>query len=162
MAQVRVTGLAEALAELRAIDPKLRRAAAKDLRAACEPVRVAVARAFPAAAPMSGWEHQGRTGWRLPKVKTQVSGRRKARGKAEEIAAVRVVIVNSPAAQMYDMARKGKTPQGRQFVSNLAVRPSRVVWPAAEGQLPAVTAAVMRVVEDIAARANVALHQYHG
>jgi hypothetical protein len=161
MAQVRVTGLAEALAELRAVDPKLRRAAAKDLRSACEPVRSAVARAFPAGAPMSGWEHQGRTGWRLPKVKVQVSGRKKARGAAEEIAAVRVVIVNSPAAEMYDMAAKGWTPSGRQFVANLAMRPSRVAWPAAESQLPAVTAAVLKVCEDISARANVALHQYH-
>jgi hypothetical protein len=161
VAEVRVTGLAEALAELRAIDPKLRRAAAKELRAACEPVRSAVARAFPAGVPMSGWDHDGRTGWRPPKVKVQVSGRKKARGDAEEIAAVRVVVHNSPAAEMYDMAAKGWTKQGKQFVSNLNGSPSRVAWPAAEGQLPAVTAAVLRVVENIADRANVALHQYH-
>jgi hypothetical protein len=96
------------------------------------------------------------------KMKVQVSGRKKARGDAEEIAAVRVVIVNSPAAEMYDMAAKGWTPSGRQFVANLNGSPSRVAWPAAEGQLPAVTAAVLKVCEDIAARANVALHQYHG
>jgi hypothetical protein len=62
MAQVRVTGLAEALAELRSIDPKLRRQAAKDIRLAAKPARDAIARALPSAPPLSGMRHGGRTG----------------------------------------------------------------------------------------------------
>jgi hypothetical protein len=160
MAQVRVTGLAEALAELRSIDPKLRRQAAKEIRQAAKPARDAIAKALPSAAPLSGMRHGGRTGWRRPSVGIVVSGKRKARGGAEEIAAVSIR-VRGAAGEMADMAGSGKTLQGMAMVAALGGSPSRWVWPAAEGQLPAITAELLKTIEGITARANVALHQYH-
>jgi hypothetical protein len=160
MAPVRVTGLAEALAELRSIDPKLRRQAAKDIRLAAKPARDAIAKALPSAAPLSGMRHGGRTGWKRPSVGIVVSGKRKSRGGAEEIAAVSIR-VRGAAGEMADMAGSGKTLQGMAMVAALGGSPSRWVWPAAEGQLPAITAEVLKTVEDITSRADVALHQYH-
>lgn len=159
-APVRVTGLAEALQALRAVDPKLRTAAAKQIRAAGKPARDAIAKSLPSSAPMSGMRHGGRTGWKRPSVGLVVSGKRKARGGAEEIAAVSIR-VRGAAGEMWDMAARGQTPQGSQMVANLPGSPSRGVWPAAEAQLPAITAEIMKVVEDITSRANVELRSYY-
>lgn len=153
---VRLTGLAEALAALRAVDPALRRQAAKEIRQAAKPARDAIARALPASAPMRGMQHQGRTGWRRPSVGIAVSGRKRAKGGAEEIAAVSIR-VRGAAGEIWDMAARGKTVQGMQMVANLPGSPSRGVWPAAESQLPAITAEVLKVVEDVTRRANVEL-----
>jgi hypothetical protein len=85
-----------------------------------------------------------------------VSGRKKARGGAEELAAVSIR-VRGAAGEIWDMAARGKTVQGTQMVANLPGSPSRGVWPAAESQLPAITAEVLKVVEDVTRRANVEL-----
>lgn len=142
-ASFKVVGVAEALAELRGIDPALKREAVKGLKKAAEPVRSAVAAAMPGSAPLSGMRHKGRTAWpKRVSVVVQVSGRKRARGVSDEIALVKVV-VKGAGPVMADMAGNGA------IADALGGAPSRWVWPAAEGNQAAATKAVLEVAEQI-------------
>lgn len=142
----KVMGVGEALRELRAIDPQLKRDAVKSLKTAAEPVRSAVAGAMPSSAPLSGMIHKGRTRWpKRVSVLVQVSGRTRNRGPAQEIALVKVV-VRQAGPQIADMAGRGA------IADALGGSPSRWVWPAAESKIPVAEKQVLDACEQLMER----------
>lgn len=157
MAQVEVYGVRETIAQLKALDTSLRKQAINDIKAAAEPLRADIAGRIPTTAPLSGWDHKGRTGWTKKNTKVTTNyGGRKGRGRRETWPLVRVTLKGS-AASIYDMAGRGSdgnTAQGRALIDNLGGNPSRAAWPAAEQKLPQVQSAVLEAIRKVSAQVN--------
>lgn len=157
---VEIYGVRDTIKELKALDQGLRWQAINEIKAAAEPLRAAIESAVPQTAPLSGWNHKGRTGWGRrggTKVVTKFGGR--ARRNRDTWPLVRIVLQGA-AVSMYDMAGRGSagdTEQGMAFIDGLDAvtgKPSRAAWPAAERRLPDVQAAVLEAVKKVQARVN--------
>jgi hypothetical protein len=146
-----VTGAKEALAELRKLDQTLYKAALKDIRQAAKPMSAAISSAVPASAPLRGFDHAGRTGWRARGVRTariKLNGRKDRQANRWPLVRVQLTSI---AGSIYDMAGRGSS---NQLATALGGSPSRAVWPAADRTLPQVTADVHASLERAAAQVN--------
>lgn len=145
----KVTGVREALAELRTTDRALYLELRKGIREAVEPMRAAAAANLGTSPPLSGMA-RGRTAWTKlgTAVKTVLMGRTPRDRELWPVARVKLA---GPAASMYDMAGKGSP--GSRFVASLtaagAPAPSRAMWPAAEAHLSDVEAATRAAVDRV-------------
>jgi len=150
-----VYGVRSTMAELRAIEPKLRTAAVKDVKAAARPLQDAVTSKLGRDAPLSGMRHKGRTGWYASgahNVRTKYGGRRDR--KRDEWPLLSVIITGA-AGSIVDMA--GRASSASSLARNLTSRrgsPSRAAWPAAEQHLQAVQAAVLVAVQEVQRQVN--------
>jgi hypothetical protein len=152
-------GLQDALKKMQKINPAMRRTLLKDTKVAAEPlVRVINAR-IPTSAPLSGMNHNGRTGWKnVKKVQISLNTRKPRKGSisagSEQIAVVRVVTKGAPVA-ITDMAGKaGGTKSRREskyrrpnFASALQGEPSRYMWKDIEGMIADTERALMPIIE---------------
>ena len=157
----KVTGVPQALKMLKGVDPAFRRAAIDEIKSATAPL-IAAARARVPEQATPGWSKKGRTGYSAGRVRNSIRPQFKAneRRGSNRFTLVRVRMT-SPAGQIFataGTASGGKTVSGRAFVDYLNrhhVRGQRIMWPAADQELPAVTKAVeaaARLVEIQASR----------
>ena len=144
----KITGVPQALKILKDIDPALRREAVEEMRSATQPL-IAAARARVPESPARGWSKKGRLGFSPGRVRQSIRPqfRSNKRRGSERFTLVNVVM-SSPGGSMFDMAGKpgsGNTKSGRELIRYLNAwhgRGSRIMWPAAEQELPAVARAV--------------------
>jgi hypothetical protein len=124
------------------INPAIRRTLLKDTKVAAQPLVDLINSRIPQTPPLSGMNHNGRTGWKnAKKVQISLNTRKPRKGSvtagAEQIAVVRVVTKGAPVA-ITDMAGKaGGTKSRREpkyrrpnFASALdrIGSPSRYMW----------------------------------
>ena len=111
-ASVEVVGLKSALKELNKTQPALRREIGKDIKKAAEPILAAIRQLSPESAPLSGMNHQKRTGWKggqdkniVLKVDTRNARKRNAATGAvfESVGTIKVIAKGGPLI-MADMA----------------------------------------------------------
>jgi hypothetical protein len=133
-------GLQDALKKMQKFKPAIRRTLLKDTKVAAQPLVDLINSRIPTTPPLSGMNHNGRTGWKnVKKVQISLNTRKPRKGSAtagaEQIAVVRVVTKGAPVA-ITDMAgRAGGTKSRREskyrrpnFASALQGEPSRYMW----------------------------------
>lgn len=175
-----VVGVKEMFALLKTTDKKLVRQTQAAMRTAASPL-VAQARSItPAVAPLSGWAHNGRVGWKQSDV---MSGLKVSIGGARVGTTWPLLrlVQKSAAGQIYDLAGRGNytgreskskaysgrpnghrlNGQGRAMVANLpnlgyikGSKYSRVVFPAFVASRRDVTAALLEALDKVAADMN--------
>jgi hypothetical protein len=111
-ASVEVVGLKSALKELNKTNKALRVEIGKDIKKAAEPILAAIRQLSPESAPLSGMDHQKRTGWKrgqdkniVLKVDTRNARKRNAATGAvfESVGTIKVIAKGGPLI-MADMA----------------------------------------------------------
>lgn len=145
---VEVKGLQDTLRTLNKLAPTLRRQFTRDVKAAAAPLVDHIKQRLPESAPLSGFDHNGRTGWRPNrnhsvdvKINTRRQRRRNGFYTAEDIGVINIR-GKGAALQIADMAGRGGN-QARNFararpnlVSALGASPSRFMWPATQEGIP--------------------------
>ncbi len=148
--KAQVVGLKETLRDLNKLDKELSKEIRKDIRAVVQPLADAINAEVPGGPPLSGMDHNGRTGWNNRKKVAVKLDTRKPRKYIDRPGrtvtnVVRVTTKDAPTA-IVDMAGRAggqasRAPQARRrpnFASALNSRlgpPSRFMWRTAEGQL---------------------------
>jgi hypothetical protein len=163
-----IRGVRETIVALRKIDPQLRKDFNKRARDIAKPIVLEARRRY-TQVPLSGmsrrWAPRGRdvfpftvSGARKGvRVKIDTS-KRLNRGPARPVGIVSVKQVDA-AAVIFDMAGKATD---NQLARNLAARwgpPSRVMWPAAEQELPQVEREMAALVRDTERTIQAALNR---
>lgn len=157
---VEVKGLAEAIRTLNKVEPGLRRVMTREIRDAVRPLVEDINNSIPAGAPLSGMNHNGRTGWKrrrtvVIKVDARKPRRHVNRPNYSTLSVVRVGTRDAPTA-IVDMAGKagGSSSRARpgrarpNFSGALGGTASRFMWPAADRNL----GSIERNLEDITKR----------
>jgi len=165
-----VTGVTETLRILRRLEPDIRKEAPKRLKAAASPLLAEARGMVPPAPPMSGWHKGGRIGWNTAAIRRSIVIRFRGTARRPGEFTLLKLYSKSPALSVFDFAeeaqRKGKNGRRNNprssaaFVRNLKVghgKPSRVMWRAAERQLPAVQREVTSVLKDLERQAEQAM-----
>lgn len=164
MAATAIIGTVENIPEmirlLRQIDPELRKEAAKRIRAIGRTV-AADAKAQIGDVPLSGWQHQGRTGFIPSRVRQGISVKTKFTAKrTQNEIPLMTLRQRSPAGEILDYAGRrssGDTPQGAAMIRNLNARrgrPSRYMWPTMERNIGRVTSELEAAAADMARTIN--------
>ena len=147
---IQVIGLKDALAELKRVEPQLRKELTRSIKGDAAPLVNAARELVPIGAPLSGmrtgkfaWSAKARSG-----IGIKMGGR--ARGNEFTILSLRQ---NNGVGQIFDMAGKkgGSSKKGEAFIAALSARfgrPSRSMWPAAEKALPQVTEAITATIDE--------------
>ena len=176
---VQVVGVKELLAALKSTDKKLVRQTQAAMRDAGSPL-VAQARNMTPTTPLSGWGHNGRTGWRDSEVQ---SGLKVSIGGARMGTSWPLLKLTqkNPAGMIFDWAGRAgmsqrkprsreyagrpqghaNTTQGRALIANLpqfgyikGAKYSRVLFPAFVATRREVTAALLEALDKVAAEMN--------
>lgn len=143
-----ITGVPQALRILKGVDPALRKAAVEEIKGATGPL-ISAAQARVPAEPAPGWSTKGRTGFSPGRVRQSIRPQFRSsqrRGDAR-FTLVRVRMTNA-GGQIFataGTASDGRTDSGRALIDYLNRnhgRGSRILWPAAEQELPSVARAV--------------------
>lgn len=150
-----VQGIPDMLRALREIDPELRKEAAREIRNVAKPIAVAAKARIPDT-PLSGWVHNGRTGWSAGMVRRGVSTRVKFSAKRTQDTIPLVTLrQKTPAGEIFDMAGRrssGSRPQGQAMIRNLNARhgrASRGMWPTVEAFQPQIIAGLRDAVRNM-------------
>ena len=163
---IQTVGLKEALRDLNKLDPALRREIGKNIRTIVKPVADLINQRVPGAAPLSGMNHGGRTGWQRRKPVAVKLDTRKPRNHPNRpfrdiVSVVRVGTKDAPTA-ITDMAGKAGGASSRRgiqyrrpnFATALSTRlgpPSRFMWRDIDNQIEIVVRElepIMKRVED--------------
>jgi len=147
---IQAIGLREALRDLNKLDPALRREIGKEIRQIVKPLVDTINGRVPGSAPLSGMNHNGRTGWNRRKAVAIKLDTRKPRNYPNRpfhdvVSVVRVSTKDAPTA-IVDMAGKAGGNQSRaaaprrrlNFAPALSARlgqPSRFMWRDIDGQV---------------------------
>lgn len=128
----KIEGLAQAARELNAVDKGIIRQLRKDLGKELRPIGREIAREITATPPLSGMNHQGRSGWTQPKSSIIFRPTRKAKGtKGTPIVSLKMTGRNKMAG--FDIAELAgarnlqyskNVKKGRAFVQNIKKRSS--------------------------------------
>ncbi len=151
-------GVRETIVALRKIDPQLRKQFNRRATEIARPIVLEARRQY-TQVPLSGmsrrWAPRGRdlfpfsvpAARRGVKIKIDTS-KRLSRGPARPVGVVAVKQTNA-AAVIFDMAGKATdNALARQLQARWG-SPSRVMWPAAESQLPEVTRQMKQLTDDV-------------
>lgn len=150
MATGRVLGVRETLRDLRRLEPEIYKATMKAAKQAAKPMQQAAQAAIPSGPPLSGFDHQGRTGWSGKSRRVAVKWGGRKRGNTWPLLSLRLT---NAAGEIFDMAGKGNggdSRQGQALIENLTgryTRPSRAMWPAAEAHTDDVTREIDRTID---------------
>lgn len=157
-----VSGLAQALKVLKQVDPALRKAAIKSMKEAAQPLANDMRALVPEVAT-SGWSKKGRLGFSPGRVRNSIRPQFRAserqRGRQGRYTLLRIRMA-SPGGSVYERAGSasgGRTRSGRAFVAKLNAQhggPSRVMWRAADANLPTIIDAVELAQRNVQAHAN--------
>ena len=158
---VKMSGVKDAVKELRKIDPELRKQFNKDAKSVVAPVVNAAKAQYPTEY-LSGmsrpWTQRGVA--KFPYIQTKATSGVKlkvdTRGKAVSIISV---LQNNPAAAIVDMAGKkgGGSRQGEAFIANLTKKfgnASRIMWPSFERHETEVTYEMTRLIKEVMERVS--------
>lgn len=163
-------GFAETMRDLGRIQPAMKRQVVKDIRGIVKPVVDVINARIPAEAPLSGMNHDGRTGWKNVKkvaVKVDLRAPRSSPGSgtqgAKPISIVRIITKGAPVA-IVDMAGKGGGLKSRReskyrrpkFASalNRVGSPSRFMWKDIEQSIGLIEHRLKKTVDDAVYAAN--------
>ena len=142
-----VIGVRATLRELRKTDEKLYWATVNRMKSAAKPLATAIDSNFPTEPPLSGFDHNGRTGWNQKKVTTiKVGGKRNKGGWP----LVRVFIADAPR-MIFDLATGDL---GSQLAKHGYGDPSRAAWRVSRKLLDETTDNVETVIRDASRDAN--------
>ena len=158
---VKMSGVKEAVKELRKIDPELRKQFNKDAKAVVRPVIDAAKSNYPAQF-LSGmsrpWTQNGAVKFPYVQTKARAGVKLKVdtRGKAVSVISV---LQNNPAAAIIDMAGKkgGGSPRGEVFIKNLTNKfgtASRIMWPSFESHQTEVTYEMIQLINEVMKRVD--------
>jgi hypothetical protein len=148
-------GVRDVLRILGKVEPELKKAAQKRLKAAAVPVQTEARQLIPNR-PMSGWKPGGRIGWdqRMVARSITIMGPRGGKGRRVVLVALKQ---NSAAGAIYEKAGRkssGTTRSGKAFVEALNRNngpASRAVWRAVDHQRPQLEQAIQQAIEDTVA-----------
>lgn len=150
-----VTGVREALRELKAVDDKLYWTAIKKMKDAAEPIVSSIDGNFPSTPPR-GFAHNGRTGWSKQKPTVVQYGGRASRGMRSQQTwpLIRVKIIDAPR-QIFDMAG-AKTPGNKldRGLSKNYGAASRAVYRVSEMTRRIANKAVVDAMHEVVAYTN--------
>lgn len=190
MAELTITsqliGVRELQTVLRNTDKKLLRQTQAQMRQAASPM-VAQARSItPSASPLSGWAHNGRTGWRQSEVLSGISAKVGGRRVSATSWPLLSLQQKNVAGMIYDWAGRADlsnkvarsrpyparpnghavTTQGQTLVNRIpkfgsikGSQYSRVLFPAFAATRPEVTRAMIEAVETVARQVNVEIER---
>ena len=125
-APVRIDGLPETLRALKSIDPTMEKEIRKEINTAAGSIRDLARRYVPDQSPMSGWSEDSWSGrgWDSAEVRRGISVKRYGNRRRPNSFRQEIRIVNGSAAGViYELAgskSNGYSPQGRQFIQNVA------------------------------------------
>ena len=128
----KVTGVKECIAALEQLEPELHDLLLSQVRGSAQAAAAAVSGALPAGAPLSGMEHDGRTGWNNLGAEAVEDDGEDNRGWP-----IYRIMLTGGGAAMADIAGAasgGISESGQNMVSYLNMREgraSRWVWPVA-------------------------------
>lgn len=165
-----VKGLGETLRDLGKVEPELRRTLNREIRNVLKPLVTDINARIPAAPPLSGMAHNGRTGWANRKTSViKIDARRPRRNvnavsTATPINIVRIITRGAPVA-IVDMAGKAGGSSSRReqkyqrpnFARELNAQlgdASRFMWRDIDTKLGPVIAEMEKVVADVVQQAN--------
>lgn len=170
--KAQVLGLKETLRDLNKLDKELSKEIRKDIRQTVQPLADAINAIVPGAPPLSGMEHNGRTGWNQRKkvvVKLDIRKPRRYVDRPGRLVTnvVRVTTKDAPTA-IVDMAgRAGGTqsraPQAQRrpnFASALSSRlgpPSRFMWREVDNMVPEIQRQMESIIKRVEDAMNVEL-----
>lgn len=159
-----IYGVASTLKKLKELDENLYKEARKQLFSDIKPVMDQVKRNIPEVAPrsvngryMSGFMHNGRTGWGNPVVIQRRIVTRKKQGKSP---LVKIIVKNANhggAINIADMAGRGpggSTESGKALIRNLSGQPSRYVWPAVIKSYPLIERSLLDTIRKYSTKVN--------
>lgn len=163
-----VRGIRETVRELKKMSPTLQQEFRDEAARIAAPI-VDKARSEYPQEYLSGmrrnWRYKGSTGRATPRRLFPYSQARARNGvkvsastKGSSKTVIKIVQTN-PAASVVDVAgSENATAKGRLFAANLTAksgkRPSRVMWPAAESELPRTRAEIVLLLRRIEAQIN--------
>jgi hypothetical protein len=164
---IQVKGVGETLRELGKINPDLKRELNKDIRNILKPLLKEINQSIPAAPPLSGMAHNGRTGWNNRKNSVIKIDTRKPRRNLNEprmsvpVNIVRITTKGAPVA-IVDMAGKGGGTVSRReakyqrpmFASSLEGEPSRFMWAKAADSLSMIEREMDSTIRAVVLKAN--------
>lgn len=166
---LQVKGIKQALAEVNAIDKRLRRSFTAEYKTIVQPMVDEAKHIVPVRAPMSGWNRAWsprglRTsagnnnvlpwmGTEQRSIQPYLSGKRpqSAGGRTRNLAAFGMRWTAKQAV-LFDASGKASTPQGEQMLDVLGARygaPSRAMWRAYERTGPDIQYEIRQLVEKI-------------
>lgn len=170
--KAQVVGLKETLRDLNKLDKELSKEIRKDIRQTVQPLADAINNSIPGGAPLSGMEHNGRTGWNNRKKVAVKLDTRKPRRYVDRPGrlvtnVVRVTTKDAPTA-IVDMAGRAggsqsRAPQARRrpnFASALSSRlgpPSRFMWREADNMVPEIQRQMEPIIKRVEDAMNVEL-----
>ena len=155
MAQ-QITGLKEALRDLKKIDVDLQKEFRKNAKQAVSPI-IDEAKARYPDAPLSGmnrrWSQNGRQLFPYTRAKAVrgLSFRFSTSGRTRSVIAV---VQKDPAAAIFEVAGRRDPNPLADSLDDRVGRASRLLWPIAERRLPDVTREIMKLVQNVEARTN--------
>lgn len=149
---VEVEGAKEAIKALRRIDPELRKDFNREVRRIAAPIVDAAKANYNDYLIPSGtrrvWTQRGRQLFPFTVTKARQGVRAKPDTRARSRSVIKVVQSN-PAAAIFEFAGSASDNKlGRAF-TNKGRRPARVMWPAAEAKVGAVTDEMRELIKDV-------------
>lgn len=157
-----VYGVRETLAELRTLDKKAQLACVREMKAAAKPLAGKIASYLPHEAPLSGFDHMGRTGWNRAEiwdVKIKYGGRKRRNKDEWPLVSLRL---ESAPAMIFDMAgRKNNNPLASKLSGRYGSA-SRAAWRPAEELLLETAKAIEEALEDVMKKMNQNLTKKEG
>ena len=157
-AKIEVYGIKEAFKELNKLDPTLRKQITKDAKEVAKPV-VSDAQAKYPPVILSGmkynWVQKGKQKFPYDQMKARKGITVKIDTSKKNVGTI-VITQKDPAAAIIDMAGKkgGTSAQSDRFISALTMMfgmPSRVMWPAYNGNADAVQKNMVELVATVMA-----------
>lgn len=147
MTTIRVEGVKETIKTLGEIDPELKKAFTRDAKKIAKPIVDAAKASYAGKNFPSGtrrrWSQKGRDLFPLDSQKA-AKGMTSSVSTSRRNASAIVVIQKNPGAAIFEFAQSGGL--GAAFSAKNGGTP-RVVWPAAESQLPNVSSEMEKLVE---------------
>jgi hypothetical protein len=180
---VRLLGVKETLYELKTVEPEIYAQLVDDIKSIVQPAILAIDRAIPRFAPLSGMEHSGRSSYGPVKITPRVTPSATSYRMGQTAKLVQIEVMSTGkrfGLEMVDMAGRGSgrgrrpkpvtrpyeykngirqhklNGQGRAMIANLpgGGTGSRYVYPAVEAVFPVVQLGVLRSLDVAASKIN--------
>ena len=153
----KMQGVAETLGVLEDMRPDLHEQLVKKVDAAAKEIAAAVDAAVPADPPMSGYEHDGRTGWATGRGEAYAAPYNKG-PRGEEWPIYRVGMTGAGSV-MADIAASGNTRSGEEMVAvlNRVGQASRWVWPTGKANVNRIVSRMQNAADALEADMNAQL-----
>jgi hypothetical protein len=151
-----VIGAEQMLRDLKKVEPELYKEVRSQIVNELKPLYAKIKSNIPRISPLSGFNHEGRTGWGQP---VRVVGKINLRKRPGQTSLVSIRTQNT-AVQIQDMAGRksnGNTKSGEAMIRNLPGAASRYVYPAVERYVPTLNNDIIKIIEKYSSAKNVEL-----